>query len=254
MPKIRHFRRLQHWLVRLSLDIMRIDKYISNSTPYSRKELKVFFKKGQVRVNGEVVTDIGRHIDEDTAEVFLGTEKVEYARFTYLMLNKPAGYISATYDKKFPVVTDLVPEKYQHIDLFPIGRLDMDTVGLLVLTNDGDLAHRLLVPKSHVPKTYFVRAKVPLSDEGIKNFEAGVDLGDFVTIPAKVKKLNQTEALLTIYEGKYHQVKRMYEAVDNEVIYLKRVTMGALNLDESLEEGHMRPLTDEEIKLMETYE
>ena len=233
---------------------MRIDKYISNSTPYSRKELKVFFKKGQVRVNGEVVTDIGKHIDEDTAEVFLGAEKVEYARFTYLMLNKPAGYISATYDKKFPVVTDLGPEKYRHIDLFPVGRLDMDTVGLLVLTNDGDLAHRLLVPKSHVPKTYFVRGKCALSDEGIKKFEQGIELEDFTTIPAKVKKINDTEALLTIYEGKYHQVKRMYEAVGNEVVYLKRVTMGALNLDETLPEGEMRPLTPEEVKLMEVYE
>lgn len=233
---------------------MRIDKYISNSTQYSRKELKVFFKKGLVRVNGEVETNIGRHIDEDTAQVTLAGEKIEYSRFTYLMLNKPAGYISATYDKKFPVVTDLVPEKYKHIDLFPIGRLDMDTVGLLVLTNDGDLAHRLLVPKSHVPKTYFVRGSCPLTDDGIKSFEQGVCLEDFTTIPAKVKSLSDTEALLTIYEGKYHQVKRMYEAVGNEVVYLKRVSMGALSLDESLAEGEMRPLTDEEVKLMETYE
>ena len=233
---------------------MRIDKYISNSTSYSRKELKVFFKKGQVRVNGEFVTNIGTHIDEDSAEVFLGGEKIEYHRFTYLMLNKPVGYISATYDKKFPVVTDLVPEKFSHVDLFPVGRLDMDTVGLLVLTNDGDLAHRLLTPKSHVPKTYFVRSREPLTDDGIKSFEAGVELEDFTTIPAKVKKLSENEALLTIYEGKYHQVKRMYESLGNEVVYLKRVTMGDLHLDESLEEGQMRPLTDEEVKLMEKYE
>ena len=229
---------------------MRIDKYISNSTPYSRKELKNFFKKGQVRVNGEVVTNIGTHIDEETAEVYLAGERVNYSRFTYLMLNKPAGYISATFDKKFPVVTDLVPREFSHYELFPVGRLDIDTVGLLVLTNDGDLAHRLLTPKSHVPKTYFVRGESPLSDEGIKLFEEGVDLGDFVTIPAKVKKLNQTEALLTIFEGKYHQVKRMYEAAGNKVIYLKRLSMGDLTLDESLAEGEMRAMTDEEIKLL----
>lgn len=233
---------------------MRIDKYISNSTSYSRKELKVFFKKGQVRVNGEVVTNIGTHIDEDTAEVFLAGEKIEYHRFTYLMLNKPAGYISATYDKKFPVVTDLVPEKYSHVDLFPVGRLDMDTVGLLVLTNDGDLAHRLLVPKSHVPKTYYVKSRENLTTEGMEAFRRGVELEDFTAMPAKVEKISEKEAYLTIYEGKYHQVKRMYESIDNEVLYLKRVTMGNLHLDESLKEGEMRPLTEEEVKLMEKYE
>ncbi len=230
---------------------MRIDKYLSNSTPYSRKELKVFFKKGLVRVDGEVVTDIGTHIDEDTAVVSLSGELIKYRRFTYLMLNKPAGYISATFDKKLPVVTELVPDEYRHVDLFPVGRLDIDTVGLLVLTNDGDLAHRLLVPKSHVPKTYFVRSREKLTDDAMRLFESGVDLGDFVTMGARVQKLARDEALLTIYEGKYHQVKRMYEAVDNEVIYLKRMSMGGLFLDETLAEGEMRPLTDEEVKLLE---
>ena len=229
---------------------MRIDKFISNSTPYSRKELKVFFKKGLVRVNGEVVTDIGTHIDEDSAEVYLAGEKIEYSRFTYLMLNKPSGYISATYDKKFPVVTDLVPIEYRHLELFPVGRLDIDTVGLLVLTNDGDLAHRLLTPKSHVPKTYYVKSEKPLTQEDIEVFCRGVDLGDFVTIPAKVEITGECEAHLTIYEGKYHQVKRMYEAVDNKVLYLKRIAMGSLTLDESLKEGEVRPMSDEEVKLM----
>ncbi|MBQ6894272.1 MAG: rRNA pseudouridine synthase [Clostridia bacterium] len=227
---------------------MRIDKYIGNSTHYSRKELKVFFKKGLVRLNGEVVTDIGTHIDEETAVVTLSGERVVYSKYTYLMLNKPAGYISATFDKKFPVVTDLGPEEFSHLELFPVGRLDMDTVGLLVLTNDGETAHKLLIPKSHVPKTYFVRSEKPLSDEGKVLFESGVDLGDFTTIPAKVEIKGECEALLTIYEGKYHQVKRMYEVADNKVIYLKRVKMGSLELDESLEEGKMRLMTDEEIK------
>lgn len=233
---------------------MRIDKYLSNSTPYSRKELKIFFKKGQVRLNGEVITNIGTHIDEDTAVVSLAGEVIKYRRFTYLMLNKPAGYISATFDKRLPVVTDLVPEEYRHIELFPVGRLDIDTVGLLILTNDGDMAHRLLVPKSHVPKTYFVRSREELTDSAMSNFQDGVDLGDFVTIGAKVQRLAPKEALLTIYEGKYHQVKRMYEAVDNEVVYLKRMSMGALFLDETLAEGEMRPLSDDEVKLLEARE
>lgn len=233
---------------------MRIDKYLSNSTPYSRKELKIFFKKGQVRLNGEVITNIGTHIDEDTAVVSLAGEVIKYRRFTYLMLNKPSGYISATFDKRLPVVTDLVPEEYRHIELFPVGRLDIDTVGLLILTNDGDMAHRLLVPKSHVPKTYFVRSREELTDSAMSNFQEGVDLGDFVTIGAKVQRLAPKEALLTIYEGKYHQVKRMYEAVDNEVVYLKRMSMGALFLDETLAEGEMRPLSDDEVKLLEARE
>lgn len=227
---------------------MRIDKYIGNSTPYSRKELKVFFKKGLVRLNGEVVTDIGMHIDEETAVVTLSGEKINYSRFTYLMLNKPSGYISATFDKKFPVVTDLVPAEFSHLDLFPVGRLDIDTVGLLVLTNDGDTAHKLLIPKSHVPKTYYVESEKPLTQEDKKRFEEGVDLGDFTTIPAKVEITGEKKAHLTIFEGKYHQVKRMYEAVDNKVTYLKRIKMGELILDESLEEGKMRLMTDEEIK------
>ena len=227
---------------------MRIDKYIGNSTSYSRKELKVFFKKGLVRLNGEVVTDIGTHIDEQTAIVTLSGEKINYSRFTYLMLNKPSGYISATFDKKFPVVTELVPEEFSHLDLFPVGRLDIDTVGLLVLTNDGDTAHKLLTPKSHVPKTYYVESEKPLSCDGKKLFEQGVDLGDFTTIPAKVEILGANKAHLTIFEGKYHQVKRMYEATDNKVTYLKRIKMGELVLDESLREGQMKLMTDEEIK------
>lgn len=227
---------------------MRIDKYIGNSTPYSRKELKMFFKKGLVRLNGEVVTDIGMHIDEETAVVTLSGERVVYSKYTYLMLNKPSGYISATFDKKFPVVTDLVPAEFSHLDLFPVGRLDIDTVGLLVLTNDGDTAHKLLIPKSHVPKTYYVESEKPLTQEDKKCFEEGVDLGDFTTIPAKVEITGEKKAHLTIFEGKYHQVKRMYEAVDNKVTYLKRIKMGELILDESLEEGKMRLMTDEEIK------
>lgn len=233
---------------------MRIDKYISNSTPLSRKEIKVFMKKGQVRVDGKVVTDIGLHIDETKAEVYLAGEKVVYSKYTYLMLNKPAGYISATTDKKHPVVTDLAGDAYRHVDLFPVGRLDIDTVGLLVLTNDGDLAHRLLTPKSHAPKTYYVKSRDPISTDAANALQSAMDLGDFVTIPAKIDVTGENECLLTIYEGKYHQVKRMFEAVGNEVVYLKRIKMGALCLDPDLKEGETRPLSRDEVKLLETYE
>ena len=229
---------------------MRIDKYISNSTPYSRKELKVFFKKGQVRVNGEVVTDIGKHIDEDTAEVFLANEKVEYARFTYLMLNKPAGYISATYDKKFPVVTDLVPEKYKHIDLFPVGRLDYETEGLLILTNDGDLAYRLTHPMTEIPKTYMAKIEGTLTEKDLNPIRSGIELDGVMTKKCKAHIVETNKAYtkvhITITEGKNRQVRRMFEAIGRNVELLRRVSIGQLKLT-GLDRGEVRALTESEI-------
>ncbi len=229
---------------------MRIDKLIANSTSWGRKEIKQFIKKGMVLCNGKVVNDAGFHVDETSDEVTLSGEKIIYSKYVYLMLNKPDGYISATFDKHYSVVTELVPPEYAHYDPFPVGRLDIDTHGLLLLTNDGDLAHRLLSPKSHVPKTYFVRSAKPVNDSDIRTFSQGIDLGDFTAMPAKLMPLKSgtNESLVTICEGKFHQVKRMFEAIDNEVIYLKRISMGGLVLDESLPEGECRPLTDEELQ------
>ncbi len=232
---------------------MRIDKLISNSTPYGRKEIKNFIKKGQVLVNGKSVKDAGMHVDEKNDEITLSGEKIVYKEFVYLMLNKPAGYISATFDKHYSVVTDLVSEEFSHFDVFPVGRLDIDTVGLLILTNDGDLAHRLLSPKSHVAKTYFVRSAKPLCEKDIQTFKNGIELEkDFTTLPATLCPLDtgENESYVTIYEGKFHQVKRMFEAVDNEVLYLKRISMGPITLDESLGEGKIRPLTEEETEAL----
>ncbi|MBR2405347.1 MAG: rRNA pseudouridine synthase [Clostridia bacterium] len=234
---------------------MRIDKLIANSTSWGRKEIKQFIKKGMVLCNGKVVRDAGFHVDEACDEITLSGEKIVYSKYVYLMLNKPDGYISATFDKHYSVVTELVPSQYAHYEPFPVGRLDIDTHGLLLLTNDGDLAHRLLSPKSHVPKTYFVRSKKPVTDSDIHIFSQGIDLGDFTTMPAKLVPLEggTNESLVTICEGKFHQVKRMYESIGNEVIYLKRISMGSLTLDESLPEGECRLLTDEELqKLMDT--
>jgi len=230
---------------------MRVDKLIANSTSWGRKEIKQFVKKGLVTVNGKVISDPGFHVDEQNDIVALSGESIVYSRYTYLMLNKPDGYISATFDKHYPVVTDLVPKEFSHLELFPVGRLDLDTHGLLLLTNNGDLAHRLLSPKSHVPKTYFVRSSHPIKPTDIEVFKNGITLdSDFTTLPSVLSPSfeNPNESEVTIYEGKFHQVKRMFEAIDNEVVYLKRLSMGPLLLDDSLPEGECRPLTDDEIE------
>lgn len=232
---------------------MRIDKLIANSTPAGRREIKQYIKKGQVSVNGTTITDPGFHVDEEKDEVIMCGERIRYSRYTYLMLNKPDGYISATFDKHYPVVTDLVPDEYSHIELFPVGRLDIDTHGLLLLTNNGELAHRLLSPKSHVPKTYYVESAIPVDSSQREQFEHGIQLEeDFVTQPASYESVSDdnTKGHLTIYEGKFHQVKRMFEAVGNKVEFLKRVSMGSLVLDDTLAEGECRPLSDEEIDLI----
>ncbi len=232
---------------------MRIDKLIGNSTSWGRKEIKQFIKKGLVSVNGKVIGDSGFHVDEENDIITLSGERIVYSRYAYLMLNKPSGYISATFDKHYPVVTDLMPDEFSHIDLFPVGRLDIDTHGLLLLTNNGDLAHRLLSPKSHIPKTYFVRSLKPVKQSDIQVFKNGITLdSDFTTLPAVLcpSKDNPNESEVTIYEGKFHQVKRMFEAIDNEVVYLKRLSMGRLSLDVSLAEGECRPLTEYEIEAL----
>ena len=232
---------------------MRLDKLIANSTAWGRKEIKQFVKKGKVSVNGKVISDSGFHVDEQNDTVTLSGERIIYSRYAYLMLNKPDGYISATFDKHYPVVTDLVPDEFSHLDLFPVGRLDIDTHGLLLLTNNGDLAHRLLSPKSHVPKTYFVRSSKPVTPSDIEVFKNGITLdADFTTQPSVLSPSsdNPNESEVTIYEGKFHQVKRMFEAIDNEVIYLKRLSMGPLILDSSLPEGECRPLTEDEIQAL----
>ena len=205
----------------------RIDKILSNLGYGSRSELKKFCKNGLVRVNGKVINNPGVQVDVENDEIIFDGEKVTYKEFIYLMLNKPDGYISATFDKRDPIVLDLIDKEDLVFEPFPVGRLDKDTEGLLVLTNDGQLAHRVLSPKKHVPKTYYAKIEGVVTEEDIKAFAEGVTLDDgYETMPAELVILKSdeiSEIELTIHEGKFHQVKRMFESVDKKVIYLKRL-------------------------------
>lgn len=233
----------------------RIDKILSNLGYGSRSELKKFCKNGLVKVNDKVINNPGVQVDVENDEIIFDGEKVTYKEFIYLMLNKPDGYISATFDKRDPIVLDLIDKEDLVFEPFPVGRLDKDTEGLLVLTNDGQLAHRVLSPKKHVPKTYYAKIEGIVTEEDIKAFAKGVTLDDgYETMPAELIILKSdeiSEIELTIHEGKFHQVKRMFESVDKKVIYLKRLSMGKLKLDENLELGEYRELTDEEVKMIE---
>ncbi|MCM3035663.1 rRNA pseudouridine synthase [Bacillus pumilus] len=231
---------------------MRLDKLLASSGFGSRKDVKKLVKARAVTVNGELAKQVKDHVDPSNDEVLVHGERVEYKEFIYLMMNKPDGVISATEDVRDETVVDLLEPEDIAREPFPVGRLDKDTVGLLLLTNDGQLAHQLLSPKKHVPKTYEVHLKYPLGDQDIKRLEEGVIiLDDYRTKPAKVEvdanEKEDTRIRLTITEGKYHQVKLMAKAVGNEVIFLKRRSMGSLSLDEDLAPGEYRELTDEEL-------
>ncbi len=236
---------------------MRLDKYLADCGVGTRSEIKKLIRSGAVAVTGVSSPAPELKIDEASAGVFVNGNKLNYRRYIYLMLNKPQGYVSATWDKHKPVVLDLVPSDYLHYEPFPLGRLDIDTVGLCILTNDGALAHRLLSPNNHIPKTYIAKVDGPLGEREVSAFLGGMDLGDFVSKPARLNILQSTisESLaeVVILEGKFHQIKRMFEKVGRRVTYLKRVSMNRLKLDESLAEGDIRELTDEELELL-TYD
>jgi 16S rRNA pseudouridine516 synthase len=230
---------------------MRIDKFLSNMGFGSRKEVKILLKSKAVEVNGEMVRDPKIHVHAENDEVTVGGEPVEYTEFIYLLMNKPPGVISATEDKYDQTVIDLLEDNEKHFEPFPVGRLDKDTEGFLLLTNDGKLAHELLSPKKHVDKTYFAEVSGEVTEEDVEAFKRGVMLEDgYTTKPAHLVILNSgavSEIELTITEGKFHQVKRMFESVGKEVTYLKRLSMGPLELDPGIELGHYRHLTEEEL-------
>lgn len=230
---------------------MRIDKYLANMGIGSRKEVKSYISKGLIYVNGEVIKKSAQQVDENRDKIEYNHEQIIYKPYIYLMLNKPQGVISATKDYSKTVI-DILDEKYQDRDIFPVGRLDKDTEGLLILTNDGKFAHDLLSPKKKVDKKYYAKLKHNLKEEDIKTFQNGIffEKENYLTKPAILEIISDDEAYITIQEGKYHQVKRMFHAVDNEVLYLKRVSMGKLNLDENLNFGEYRQLTQEEIDLL----
>lgn len=230
---------------------MRLDKFLSETTTESRSQVKKEIRQGMVTVNGIVEKLPEKQIEEKTDCVCLKGKELHYRPFVYFMLNKPAGVVSATEDTLSKTVVELLSREDYRKDIFPAGRLDKDTEGFLLLTNDGELAHRLLSPKKHVDKTYFVRLRDALSEEAGTKLETGVSIGEKKdTRPAKVERVDTDTILLTIQEGKFHQVKRMLQAVDNQVLYLKRITFGGLSLDEGLSPGEYRALSDEEVKLL----
>ena len=227
--------------------MQRLDKILSSAGAGSRKELRAAIRAGRVRVDGTVCCDESAKFDEQAAEITLDGEAVELLRPALILLNKPAGYLTAADDPRQRTVMELIPERYRKFGVMPVGRLDKDTEGLLLLTNDGQLAHRLLSPKSHVDKVYYARVDGALEPGDIAAFAAGMTLGDGLEcLPAGLEILSPTKALVTLREGKFHQVKRMLAARGKPVLYLKRLSMGRLRLDPALAPGAWRMLTEEE--------
>lgn len=235
---------------------MRLDKYLADCGAGTRSEIKKLIKSGLVRVEGVPKPRPETQVVPETVQVFLRDTRMQYRKYVYLMLHKPGGYLSATWDKHHKTVLDLVPEEYQHFDLFPVGRLDLDTEGFCLLTNDGILAHRLLSPAHHVPKRYFARVEGNVTEEDVALFARGVLLEDgYVTRPAELKILTSgavSETEVTIMEGKYHQIKRMFAAAGKRVIYLKRTAINGVLLDEALLPGQLRELTIEELRQIDS--
>ena len=227
--------------------MIRLDKFLCEMEIGTRSQVKDIVKKGMVSVDGEVVKKADYKFDETAAKVCVNGKELSYQKFYYYMLNKPQGVVSATIDNHDKTVLDLLKDAPGK-DLFPVGRLDKDTEGLLLITNDGELSHNLLSPKKHVDKTYLVETKIAVTEEMIHKLEQGVDIGEEqLTLPAKAERIEDKKIELTITEGKFHQVKRMLKAVNNEVIYLKRLSMGSLKLDDTLALGEYRCLTDNEV-------
>ena len=233
---------------------MRLDKFLVENRIGSRSQVKDYIKKGMVQVNDITAKKPEEKIDEHKDKIAFQGKMICYEKYVYFMLHKPAGVITATEDKVDQTVMDLLPQEYKK-DCFPVGRLDKDTEGLLLITNNGELAHQLLSPKKHVEKQYFVRTNGVMTEKMIQQLEAGVDIcDDKLTAPAKAELLKSdeevSELLLTITEGRFHQVKRMIHVCGQEVTYLKRLSMGSLCLDPELEKGSFRQLTEQEIEAL----
>ena len=227
---------------------MRLDKFLANSGIGSRKEVKELIKQGLVFVNEERIKKSDKNIDEINDVIKIGDECIKYRKYVYIMLNKPQNVISATEDNKHKTVIDLI-KGYDTYNIFPVGRLDIDTEGLILLTNDGKLSHNLLSPKKHIEKEYFVKLKENITDIEINKVENNIELEDgYICKKAKIKRISENELNITITEGKFHQVKRMFKAVDNEVVFLKRIRMANIFLDKNLKLGDYRELSNDELK------
>lgn len=229
---------------------VRLDKWVADALGVTRSAAREIIKKGRVCEGGKPLRDCAAHVAKDGALVIDGASTVSNA-LVYLMLNKPAGVVSATEDKRHTCVLDLLAEQYKRYQLFPVGRLDIDTEGFLLLTNDGQLAHDLLSPKKKIGKTYAVQLESPLSEADRLRLEGGIDIGGYVTKPCTVRLLAPTQIEIVLAEGKFHQIKRMLEAVSNRVVHLERLAYGDLYLDTSLERGQYRPLTPNELNIIQ---
>ncbi len=225
---------------------MRLDKYLVECGIGSRKEVKKIIDGKLVSVNDKIISSPKENVDEEKDTVKYKNEIIKYKKFRYYILNKKSGYITAVDDPKDKTVMDLLPEWVIRKDLAPVGRLDKDTEGLLLLTNDGQLNHRLLSPKSHVDKTYYAELEKNISEDDLEKLRNGVDIGGYMTMPALAEKIEDKKIHLTIKEGKFHQVKKMLEAVENKVVYLKRISFGNLKLND-MELGEVREVNLEDI-------
>ncbi len=230
--------------------MIRLDKYLADMEIGTRSQVKQYLKKGLVTVNGQVEKRPERKIEEDADSVTFQGKPIVYSEYAYYMFHKPAGCVSATKDNQHKTVLDYLKGAAGK-DLFPVGRLDIDTEGLLIITNDGPLCHDLLAPSKHVDKTYYARIEGEVTQKDVTDFAEGLDIGDDdLTAPAKLEILKageESEILVTITEGRFHQVKRMFEAVGKRVVYLKRLSMGNVFLDEKLAPGEYRALTEDEL-------
>lgn len=233
---------------------MRLDRFLANMGCGSRSEVKQLIRAGAVSVNGQIIRDDAHHVMESQDEITCQGERIGYRQYIYLMLNKPAGVISATDDPRERTVLDLIDPKYRTKGLFPVGRLDKDTEGLLVLTNHGELGHQLLSPKKHVPKCYLAEVSGEIAAKDFEAFRSGIVLDDgYRTLPAELELIRAgvtSKVKVVIHEGKFHQIKRMFEALDKKVVYLKRIAMGELELDPTLALGEYRELTEDEMAIL----
>lgn len=241
--------------VTASLDSMRIDKYLGLTGYATRTEAKKIIRSGGVMINGIAVRSADTKLDPERDKVLFCGREVVYRKYTYILMNKPEGVVSATEDGRDRTVIDLLPDEIRKKDLFPCGRLDKNTLGLMLITDNGELAHRLLAPKSHVEKKYFFRSKFPLTSEEARRFENGLILEDgYETKPAGIDLAGDgNEGIITLVEGKYHQIKRMMESLGNKITYLERISFGPLTLDNDLGRGEWRYLTEEETEALEAH-
>ncbi len=232
----------------------RLDKLLGNSGYGSRKEIRNLIRQRRVTVDGDVISNPGIHVEPGVSKIRIDDIEAVYRKYIYIMMNKPGGVISATYDKRHETIIDLLPDEFRSFDVFPAGRLDIDTEGLVLLTNDGQLAHEILSPRKHIPKTYYVHVNGRVIDKDKEAFAEGIVLDDgYRCLPAELEIIESSEVSevnLTIYEGKFHQVKRMFESLGKEVVYLKRISMGGLKLDPRLGPGKCREITDKELNAL----